>query len=247
VNVDPVYHEVEWTPAAVRRFWDFYGGNAASEDSYFSKKFASRIVGLARRWAPLGGPVVDVGCGPGYLADELLRRGYAVRAVDSSPRSVERLRARLAGRPGFLGAEVGGIDALPLASGEAGSAFLVEVLEHCSADERERALREVARVLRPDGPLVVTVPHEEDLDARKVACPECGCVFHRVQHVVRFDAALLAAAFDRAGLEPVFVRALNFRHFPDRAFHPLVRMAVRRIPALGGRGTPHLMAIGRRR
>ena len=71
-----VYHDVEWTPEKIQRFWDFYGANTASEDSYFSKKFGSRIVGLARRYAELLGPVVDMGCGPGFLTEELLRRGY---------------------------------------------------------------------------------------------------------------------------------------------------------------------------
>ena len=72
---DPVYHEVKWTTENVQRFWDFYGNNEAGEDSYFSKKFAARIVGMARRYARLEGPVVDLGCGPGFLSEELLRQG----------------------------------------------------------------------------------------------------------------------------------------------------------------------------
>lgn len=242
-----MYHEVEWTPEAIRRFWDFYGGNPAAEDSYFGKKFGPRVVGLARRWRALADPVVDMGCGPGYLTEELLRRGCRVRGFDASPQSVERLRERLGGRPGFLGAEVGALDAIPLDDRAAGTLFLIEVLEHFAPDQRERALYEVARVVRPGGHLVLTVPNEEDLDAKKVACPECGCIFHRVQHLQSLDVALVSSLLDRCGFEPRFVSALNFRHFPDRAFHGLVRLAVRRLPALGGRGAPHLMAIGRRR
>ncbi len=244
---DAVYHDVEWTPGKIQRFWDFYGANAASEDSYFSKKFGSRIVGLARRYAELPGPVVDMGSGPGFLTEELLRRGYPVRAIDSSPESVELLRGRLAERAGFLGASVGALDAIPLSDAEAGTMFLVEVLEHLAADDRQQVVREIARVIRPGGILVATVPNQEDLDAKKIACPDCGCVFHRVQHMQSLDAEIVSSLLDACGFEPLFVRGVNFRHFPDRALHGLVRLPVRWMPGLGGAGTPHLMVVGRRR
>lgn len=242
-----MYHEVEWTSETIQRFWNYYGGNAAAENSYFSRKFGARIVGLARRHGALEAPIVDMGCGPGYLSEELVRAGLPVRAVDASPRSVEEVNTRLAGRAGFQGASVGELDAIPAEDGSLGTLFLVEVLEHLPAEARERVLREIARAVRPGGSVVVTVPNEEDLDAKKVACPECGCVFHRVQHMQRMDAGMLRALLEGAGFEPVFVEALNFRHFPDRFFHALVRLAVRRLPALGGAGAPHLVAIGRRR
>jgi len=241
------YHEVEWTPQAVRRFWDFYGANEAGEDSYFSKKFGARIVGMAERHAELTGTVVDVGCGPGFLSEELLRRGYMVRAVDSSARSVQRVQTRLAGRRGFLGAEVGELAALPLPDAEAGALFLVEVLEHLPEAHRERVLDEVSRVVRPGGIFVATTPHAEDLDANKIACPECGCVFHRMQHMQSLDAARMRALLAQHGFDPLFVAALNFRHFPNRWLGRLVRFAAERVRAFGAAATPHLLAIGRRR
>ena len=242
-----MYHEVEWTPEHIQRFWDYYGGNAATENSYFSKKFGSRIVGLARRCGALAEPIVDMGCGPGYLTEELLQRGHRVKAVDASAETIERLRARLGDRPGVLGATVGSLEAIPAADAEVGTLFLIEVLEHLPPERRQQVVREIARVVRPGGHLVATVPNEEDLDAKKIACPECGCVFHRVQHLQRLDTQMVSSLLDRCGFEPIFVKGLNFRHFPDRVFYGLVKRAVRRIPALGGAGAPHMMAIGRRR
>ena len=244
---DPVYHEVKWTAESVQRFWNFYGNNEAGEDSYFSKKFAARIVGMARRHARLEGPVVDLGCGPGFLSDELLRQGLPVRALDSSSRSIDRVRARLAGRTGFLGASVGELDALPLEDGKAGAVFMIEVLEHLPAEVRAAVAAEAARVLRPGGVFVATTPNEEDLDAKKIACPECGCVFHRVQHMHSLDATALRELFEASGFETVFASGVNFRHFPDRAAGRLVRLATRTLPGLGGAAVPHLIAIGRRR
>lgn len=245
---DARYHQVSWTPQAVRRFWDFQGENAASEHGFFSRRFARRIVGLAERRGALAGPVIDVGCGPGFLCEELLGRGHAAGGVDASSRNVARARARLAGRPGFLGVVVGEGASLPLADARAGALFLVEVLEHLSPAARAALLDEIARVLRPGGTLVATTPNQEDLDAKKVACPECGCVFHRVQHLASLDAALLGSLLDAHGFEAVFLEAVNFRHFPDLALGRAVAGLAARFPALGDPARPpHLVAIARRR
>lgn len=244
----PAYHEVTWTPEAVRRFWDFQGDNEASEHGFFSRKFAPRIVGLAERHVELAGPVLDVGCGPGFLCEELLRRGHVVGGVDASKRNAARVRARLSGRAGFLGAAVGEGESLPLADAALGALFLVEVLEHVAAGPRARLLGELRRVLRPGGVLVATTPNQEDLDARKLACPECGCVFHRVQHQESLDAALLASLLGSHGFEPVFLGAVNFRHFPDLAVGRAVAGVAARFPALGAPARPpHLVAVARRR
>ena len=44
--------------------------------------------------APTPGFAVDLGCGDGRDAIELLRRGWSVLAVDAAPAAIERLRAR---------------------------------------------------------------------------------------------------------------------------------------------------------
>jgi SAM-dependent methyltransferase len=242
------YREVEWSAESVRRFWNFYGDNAPAEQSFFARKFAARIVGMAERHGPLRGPVLDVGCGPGFLCEELLRREYRVGGVDPSKRNVARVHERLGGRAGFLGAAVAEGEALPLANARAGALFLVEVLEHVPAGSRQRLLGELRRVVRPGGLLVVTTPNDEDLDARKIACPACGCVFHRVQHVESIDAGLLESLLDEHGFEPLHVEAVNFRYFPDRPLGRVIAALAARFPALGAPARPpHLVGVARRR
>src|SRR5437764_13211254 len=48
------------------------------------------------QFAPSATPrlAVDLGCGDGRDAVELLRRGWQVRAIDAEPAALERLRAR---------------------------------------------------------------------------------------------------------------------------------------------------------
>lgn len=241
-----IYHEVKWTPAAVGRFWDYQGSNPASENDYFSQRFGVRIIRIGLRGARVLGPVLDLGCGPGFLCAALLREGYAVLGLDRSRVALERVRERFAGEPRFLGAKPTELDRLPLEDGEAGAVFLVEVLEHLPRESWHPLVAEVARVLRPGGRFVITTPNAEDLDARKVACPECGGVFHRVQHVASVDPASLRALLERHGLRLRWLRVTNLRHFPDRAAGRLIELALRAFPGLHGRPAPHLIAVAER-
>ena len=38
------YHEVSWTDARVRRFWNWPGAHEAADSTWFSRRFARRIV-----------------------------------------------------------------------------------------------------------------------------------------------------------------------------------------------------------
>ena len=241
-----MYHAVEWTPERIERFWNFYSQNAAAHASYFSGRFGRAILHLVRRHVSLSGPVVDLGCGPGYLVEELLCQGLACKAIDSSAEAVERVRDRFAGRPRFLGAAVGTLDPVPLADGEAGAVFLIEVLEHLGSEFATKALAETRRVLRSGGHLVITVPNEEDLSANAVACPDCGCVFHRMQHVQSFTSRSLAGVLSAAGFEVVFVEGLNLKHFAGAWATGAVGRVRHLVRSLRHRPNPHLLAIGRR-
>jgi len=242
-----LYHEVKWTPEAVRRFWDYQNAHPAAEHGSFSRRFGARIVRLGLRGARVRGPVVDLGCGAGFLCEALLRAGHVVQAFEASPASLERVNARFAGEPRFLGAVPAEPHALPLADGEAGAVFVVEVIEHLPRERWDPLVAEVARVLAPGGRFVVTVPHDEDLAAQRVACPECAAVFHRVQHVESVDAPALRGLLERHGLRVRRLDATNFRHFPDRpAWGWLVARLMRALSRLEARATPHLVAVAER-
>ena len=112
-----MYHSIEWTPERIERFWNFYSANAAAHGNYFSKQFGGAILALVRGRVRLAGPVVDLGCGPGYFLEELLRNKLACKGIDSSAEAVASVQTRLQGRPGFLGAAVGRLDRITLTDG----------------------------------------------------------------------------------------------------------------------------------
>jgi SAM-dependent methyltransferase len=105
------------------------------------------------------GVVADIGCGNGRYLAELVRRGVAgyLVGVDLSPGMLRaaRQRARQAGRPGRPGPALVAADvaALPLRDCCAGLTLALGMLYH--VQEPESALRELRRVTRPGGRLLV--------------------------------------------------------------------------------------------
>ena len=98
-----------------------------------------------------GQEVLDAGAGQGTLSAKLAALGFDVTSTDASTAAVAVLREQTDGR--VLEADV---TALPFESRSFDAAVLGEVLEHVEDDRG--ALTELARVLRPDGVLALSVP-----------------------------------------------------------------------------------------
>lgn len=103
--------------------------------------------------------VLDAGCGPGFYADALVRRGARVTAFDASPRMVELSRDRVGDAAMLRVADIERpLDWLADASFDL--VVLALVLHHL--DRRVAALLELRRVLRPGGRLVLSTVHPID-------------------------------------------------------------------------------------
>jgi SAM-dependent methyltransferase len=108
--------------------------------------------------------VLDLGCGAGRHAFEAFRRGGRVVAFDADAGELEAVGGMLAAMreagqdpPGASARVVrGDATAMPFADGAFDRVIAAEVLEHIPGDQR--ALHEIARVLRPGGVAAVTVP-----------------------------------------------------------------------------------------
>ena len=99
--------------------------------------------------------VLEVGCGPGEAAEQIAARGAEVIAVDISPRMVELARGR------GVDARLGDVQELPFDDESFDCALAAWMLYH--VPEPDRALAELARVLRPGGRLVVVTNRVEHL------------------------------------------------------------------------------------
>jgi ubiquinone/menaquinone biosynthesis C-methylase UbiE len=100
-----------------------------------------------------GGRVLDVGCGPGIMAAETVQRGCEFWGVDPSSQMISICRDRFAGerRAQFI---VGDAVSLPLANGFFDAVICMGVID--ALRDRPRAVREMLRVLKPGGTLLLT-------------------------------------------------------------------------------------------
>ncbi len=91
--------------------------------------------------------LLDVGCGAGFLANELALRGFPVTGLDASPESLRM--ARMHDVTGRVRYETGIAEHLPYPDGSFHVVCALDFLEH--VEDPGRIVGEIARALRPDG------------------------------------------------------------------------------------------------
>lgn len=94
--------------------------------------------------------ILDVGCGTGANLKMLARFGHA-EGVDISPQAVEFCRER-----GLDSVKLGAVEELPYDNDSFDLVTALDVVEHL--DDDVAGLREMRRVLRPDGRILLFVP-----------------------------------------------------------------------------------------
>ncbi|GAA4614803.1 class I SAM-dependent methyltransferase [Saccharopolyspora hordei] len=185
-----------------------------------------------------GQRVLDLGCGAGRHAFELYRRGADVIAFDQDVAELENVAAMFAAMkaenqvPDGANAQTVSGDALdlPFPDGHFDVVIASEIMEHIPEDEK--AMREMVRVVKPGGRVVVTVPR---------AWPEKICwalsdEYHQVEggHVRIYSTGELIGKLRDAGLRPVFHHYAHALHSPywwikcavgtDNDDHPLPKL-----------------------
>ena len=135
-------------------------GNLAARQSIYA--YQHPRVDLAARVLDLAAPaasatIVDVGCGNGMYLAELARRGCAGRVlgVDLSHGMLTAARQRLHGAAPAVALANADATALPLRDGVADLALAPHMLYH--VPEPAQALRELRRVTRPGGRVVIVL------------------------------------------------------------------------------------------
>jgi SAM-dependent methyltransferase len=98
-----------------------------------------------------GGPIADLGCGPGRVAGFVARLGADVRGIDLSPGMVEVARRDHPGIP----FEVASMAALPFGAGDLAGALAWYSIIHIPQERQDGVFAEFARVLRPEGVLLL--------------------------------------------------------------------------------------------
>lgn len=110
---------------------------------------------VAKRWMKAGARVLDIGCGAGYHVRHFARKAARVAAIDVDRISLRTARRRVrSSRVSFMHYDG---ERLPFADASFDMVTMLDVLEHVA--DRQAIVDEIARVLRPGGTWVVSVPY----------------------------------------------------------------------------------------
>ncbi|HWP41973.1 MAG TPA: class I SAM-dependent methyltransferase, partial [Blastocatellia bacterium] len=107
------------------------------------------------------GRVADVGCGPGVMVEAVLERGGSFDGVDLSEEMVREATERF-GHLNNVSFRQGNIESLDLPAGHYDQVICMAVIEYLKTPDR--AMAEIARILRPGGVAIVTVPKRLHID-----------------------------------------------------------------------------------
>ena len=143
-----------------------------------------------------GKSVLDVGCGNGEMYQKLEEAGAEWRGIDPYPES------------GEVPVDLGHAEDMPYESDKFDAVICVNALHHIPVSAMSMALSEIARVLRPDGTLVVIEPRPDGQLSRVLACVDDETEIRNAAQVAMDQTKVLhevaAYEYDRVEQYPDF-------------------------------------------
>lgn len=185
--VPPVSYEENYDAIAQTHLGSLRSGKGnpwmLADDITLFAKVSSKLV---KKYTPKGGKVLDAGCGPAELELELDCKRFQVTGLDISADYIAYAKERVPGAH----FQQGLLERIPFESKSFDTVVCVDVLEHVLY--LDDVVRELLRVLKPGGHVIVRVPVEDSVGAYIVPNP-----FWFV-HMRRFDEPELVLLFTRA-------------------------------------------------
>ncbi len=206
-------HDIQWTSEKVSRIWDYYSSNQSYNNQYFgaqSGQFVAKLIQKKIGYQNLN-RILDFSCGPGDIMEQslkYLKEPQELYGIDFSENTVKVANNRFEGNPIFKNVTL----ATKLPSDFEDQYFnmvmATEVVEHLNDEELDGMLEECNRLLPSGGYIFISTPNDEDYDACKVLCPDCGCMFHRWQHLRTWTQHSLKQKIEEHGFSTNFVQPI---------------------------------------
>lgn len=160
----------------------FYEQDALREISETTRRIEELRYRMLSSKVPKGSKkVLDIGCGNGELICMLAEKGHKCVTLDLSKNRLAKFKSR-AKKLGVTQIQ-GDSTNIPLQDSSIDIIMCSEVLEHIK--DYEKVLKQMNRILKPHGRIVVSVPDKEEL--MEIVCPHCGKRFVPRGHLHSFD------------------------------------------------------------
>ncbi len=154
---------------------------------------------LAGVGVPARGELLEIGCGAGNFLVCAADRGFNVTGLEYSPYAAERARKNLNGRGRVL---VGEVTALADQANAYDVCVLCDVIEHVRRPDE--FVREILRLLRPGGVLLVVTPSLDSWSARVLGS---RWMEYKAEHLFYFTRATITRQLQQAGYTDVTLRS----------------------------------------
>lgn len=162
-------------------------------------RFTERIDGLGE-----GGRHLDVGCGPGTLIGALKDASRST-GIDVAQAQIEYANRKYGGRGARFIVYDG--QRLPFEDCSFDLVTMVEVVEHLEWDLDVALFRDIRRILRPGGRLLVSTPNYRSLwPALEWMVNRLAPVTYEDQHITRFHRQRLRRLFVECGFQQEEIR-----------------------------------------
>ena len=161
------------------------------QQSFFSETVRDKAYSVAG--VKKGRIAADVGAGSGFITEGLISKGLKVIAVDQSEAMLAEMRKKFSGAEG-IDYRLGKAEKLPIPDETVDYAFANMYIHH--VESPQKAIKEMARILKPGGTLVITDMDEHEFEFLKEEQHDRWLGFKR-EDIKRW--------FEKAGLKNVDV------------------------------------------
>jgi len=148
--------------------------------------------------------IVDIGCGEGILMEKIIQRlpDVKVFGIDLSFENVSICKEH--------GLKVcsGSVYGLPLDDSSLECVLFIEVIEHL--DEPESAIKEINRVLKKDGFLILLFPHDSFFKLARILTFKFREAFYNAGHVRQWTPKEMVGLLESSGFRIVSKKNIPF-------------------------------------
>jgi 2-polyprenyl-3-methyl-5-hydroxy-6-metoxy-1,4-benzoquinol methylase len=192
-----VFHNQFTNESELREYYDdYYDG----ENLAFSEITDTRFRDLLRSFESYrqSNHILDVGCGSGHFLKVAIEVGWKAYGTEIASSAFEQL-SRLG-----INSFCGKLESASYATGSFDVVYCSEVIEHLV--DPVTLLREIGRIIRPEGLLYLTTPNFDSLSRRLL-----GSKWRVIgkEHICYFTPRSLARAIREAGFRRIAVRTRN--------------------------------------